>query len=142
MTDVVELIERDHREVEQLFSEFKTSHDANVATKICDELTKHTHGEEEAVYPIVADKVDDGAKLAREAETEHKEARQLIGRVRNTTDEEHLVDLMQQLEQAIQHHVSEEEDEMLPKARQAISADELDKMGRSFEAAKDAAGRQ
>jgi iron-sulfur cluster repair protein YtfE (RIC family) len=142
MADVVELIERDHREVEQLFSDFKTSHDRSVADKICDELTKHTYGEEQAVYPVVAEKVDDGAKLAREAENEHKEARQLIGRVRNTTDEAHLAELMQELEQAIQHHVSEEENEMLPKARQAIGGDELDEMGRSFEAAKDAAGRQ
>jgi len=142
MADVVELIERDHREVEQLFSDFKTSRDTSVATKICDELTKHTYGEEEAVYPVVAERLDDGAKLAREAENEHKEARQLIGRVRNTTDEEHLSQLMDELEQAIQHHVSEEENDMLPKARQAISSDELDEMGRSFEAAKDAAGRQ
>jgi iron-sulfur cluster repair protein YtfE (RIC family) len=142
MADVVELIERDHREVEQLFADFKSSHDANVATKICDELTKHTYGEEQAVYPVVADKVDDGSSLAREAENEHKEARQLIGRVRNTTDEQHLSELMNELEQAIQHHVSEEEHEMLPKARQAISSDELEEMGRSFEAAKDAAGRQ
>jgi len=142
MADVVELIERDHREVEQLFSDFKTSRDTSVATKICDELTKHTYGEEEAVYPVVAERLDDGAKLAREAENEHKEARQLIGRVRNTTDKEHLSQLMDELEQAIQHHVSEEENDMLPKARQAISSDELDEMGRSFEAAKDAAGRQ
>jgi iron-sulfur cluster repair protein YtfE (RIC family) len=142
MADVIELIERDHREVEQLFSEFKTSHDANVATKICDELTKHTYGEEQAVYPIVADKVGDGEKLAREAEKEHKEARQMIGRIRNTTDEAHLAELMQELEPAIQHHVSEEENEMLPKARQAISGDQLEEMGQSFEAAKDAAGRQ
>jgi iron-sulfur cluster repair protein YtfE (RIC family) len=142
MADVVELIERDHRDVEQLFADFKSSHDASVATRICDELTKHTYGEEQAVYPIVADKVDGGAGLAREAENEHKEARQLIGRVRNTTDEEHLTELMNELEEAVQHHVSEEEKEMLPKARQAISSDELEEMGQSFEAAKDAAGRQ
>ena len=142
MADVVELIERDHREVEQLFADFKASRDTSVANKICDELTKHTYGEEQAVYPVVADKLDGGAQLAREGENEHKEARQLIGRVRNTTDADHLAELMSELEQAIQHHVSEEENEMLPKARRAISADELDDMGRSFEAAKDAAGRQ
>ena len=142
MADVVELIERDHREVEVMFSEFMSSHDADIATKICDELTKHTYGEEQAVYPVVTDKVDGGAAQTREAENEHKEARQLLGRVRNTTDETHLAELMTELERAVQHHVSEEEHEMLPKARRAISGDELDEMGRAFEAAKDAAGRQ
>jgi hemerythrin superfamily protein len=140
MTDVVDLIEHDHREVEQLFSEFELSKDGAVATKICDELTKHTFGEERAVYPVVVEKLIDGKKLASEAEDEHKEARQLIGRIRNTTDDEHLAELMTELKQAIQHHVQEEETEMLPKARREISADELDEMGKRFEAAKEAAG--
>jgi iron-sulfur cluster repair protein YtfE (RIC family) len=124
----------------KLFSEFESSKDGAVATKICDELTKHTFGEERAVYPVVAEKLIDGKKLASEAEDEHKEARQLIGRVRNTTDDEHLAELMTELKQAIQHHVQEEETEMLPKARREISADELDEMGKRFEAAKEAAG--
>jgi hemerythrin-like domain-containing protein len=49
---------------------------------------------------------------------------------------------MTELEGAIQHHVREEENEMLPKARQEISAEELDELGRQFEEAKEAAGRQ
>ena len=142
MTDVVDLIEQDHREVEQLFAEFGSTHDAGVAARICDELTKHTYGEEETVYPVIAEKLSGGKKVAGEAEEEHKEARQLIGRVRNTTDESHLAALMTELEQAIQHHVREEETEMLPRARQRIGAEELTEMGRAFGEAKDAAGRQ
>src|SRR2546423_7961623 len=46
MADVVELIEHDHREVEQLFADFESSKDAALAIKICDELTKHTFREE------------------------------------------------------------------------------------------------
>jgi iron-sulfur cluster repair protein YtfE (RIC family) len=142
MADVVDLVEYDHREVEQLFSDFESSRDGAVATKICDELTKHTFGEERAVYPVIAGQLSEGEQLAREAENEHKEARQLIGRIRNTTDESHLAELMSELEQAIQHHVSEEESQMLPKARQEISSDQLDQMGRDFEEAKQAARRQ
>jgi hemerythrin-like domain-containing protein len=141
MADVVDLIERDHREVEQLFTDFESTSDARIATKICDELTKHTHAEERAVYPVIADKLSDGPRLAREAENEHKEARQLIGRVRNTTDKAHLAELMVELKQAIQHHVSEEEQEMLPKARREISNIDLNHMAEDFEAAKETAGR-
>ena len=141
MADVVDLIERDHREVEQLFSDFESTSDARIATKICDELTKHTHAEERAVYPVIADKLSDGQRLAREAENEHKEARQLIGRVRNTTDKTHLSELMVELKQAIQHHVSEEEQEMLPKARREISNIDLNHMAEDFEAAKETAGK-
>jgi hemerythrin superfamily protein len=140
MPDVVDLIEQDHREVEQLFSEFQSSKSRSIATKICDELTKHTAAEEAEVYPVIASDVSGGKDLAQEAEKEHGEARQLIGRVRNTKDEQHLSELMTELQQAIQHHVQEEETEMLPKARQDLPTERLNELGQKFEAAKRAAG--
>jgi hemerythrin superfamily protein len=142
MADAVELIGKDHRAVEQLFAEFESSNDAEIAERICDELTKHTFGEERAVYPIIAERLDGGKQLADEAVDEHKDARQLIGRIRNTTDEDHLAELMTELKGAIEHHVREEESEMLPQARRQLSAQELDEMGRNFEQAKQAAGQQ
>jgi hemerythrin superfamily protein len=140
MPDVVDLIEQDHREVEQLFAEFESSKDPAVAEKICDELDKHTAGEEAEVYPVIEREVSGGKKLADEALNEHKEARQMIGRVRNTKDPDHLAELMGELKQAIQHHVQEEETEMLPKARQEVPAQELVDLGPKFEKAKEAAG--
>ena len=74
-----------------------------------------------------------------EASEEHKEARQLIGRIRNTQDEDHLTELMTQLEEAIQHHVREEESEMLPKARRELPPDRLAELGEQFEHAKESA---
>jgi hemerythrin-like domain-containing protein len=47
---------------------------------------------------------------------------------------------MNELEHAIQHHVDEEETEMLPKARRELPAQELNDLGSKFEAAKEAAG--
>jgi len=140
MPDVVDLIERDHRAVEQLFAQFESSKDDAVTEQICAELTAHMVGEERAVYPVVAEKLSGGKKLAEDAENEHKEARQLIGRIRNTTDTGRLTELTMELKQAIQHHVQEEETAMLPKARQDLSAEELNEMGAQFEEAKEAAG--
>jgi hemerythrin superfamily protein len=138
MSDVVELIEHDHREVEQLFAQFEQSGDAALAAQLCDELDKHAAAEEQEVYPVVAEKVDDGRKLASEAEDEHKEARQVIGRIRRTSDPEHLTELMQELKSLVQHHVQEEESEMLPKAQREISAEEREQLGARFEEAKQA----
>lgn len=140
MSDVVDRIEHDHREVEQMFAEFKASPSKAKALEICDELDKHTKAEDTAVYPVLADELSNEEDKVEEAEEEHKEARQLIGRIRNTEDEGHLVDLMHQLEQAIQHHVHEEETEMLPKARRELPVDELEQLGEQFEAAKESAG--
>jgi hemerythrin-like domain-containing protein len=138
MSDVVERIEHDHREVEQMFAEFKADPTKAKAIEICDELDKHTRAEDQAVYPVFADELSAEKDKVEEAEGEHQEARQLIGRVRNTEEVGHLVELMAELERAIQHHVHEEETEMLPKARRELPADELERLGEEFEEAKDA----
>jgi hemerythrin superfamily protein len=52
MPEVVDRIEHDHREVEQLFAEFKGTKSKATASKICDELDKHTKAEDTAVYPV------------------------------------------------------------------------------------------
>lgn len=140
MPDVVDLIEQDHREVEQLFAAFESSKDRAVAEKICGELDKHTAAEEAEVYPVIEGEVSDGKKLADEALNEHKEARQMIGRIRNTKDPDHVAELMGELKQAIQHHVKEEETVMLPKARRELPEQELIELGRKFEKAKEVAG--
>jgi hemerythrin-like domain-containing protein len=140
MSDVVDLIEHDHREVEQMFAQFKASPDKAKAMEICDELDKHTRAEDQAVYPVFEEELQGAKDKVHEAEDEHKEARQLIGRIRNTDDVAHLTELMNELEQAIQHHVQEEETEMLPKARNELPAEELGELGERFEEAKENAG--
>ncbi len=139
MADVVDKIEHDHREVEQMFAA-SASPSKDKAMQICDELDKHTKAEDAAVYPVFEDELSNERAKVHEAEDEHQEARQLIGRIRNTSDEGHLVELMGELEKAIQHHVHEEETEMLPKARQELPADELDELGQKFEEAKETVG--
>jgi hemerythrin superfamily protein len=134
--DVTKLIESDHREVENLFAQFKQDNSKSTAMKICSELDAHAAAEEKVFYPVVRDDVPDGKKLAGEGEEEHGEARQLIGRIKNTQDEGHLADLVNQLEQAVSHHVNEEEKEMLPKAREALDASRLSELGTEFQAAK------
>jgi hemerythrin superfamily protein len=84
MPSVIKLIEQDHREVEELFSQFEQGGDKNIAMKICTELDAHAEAEEKAFYPIVREEVD--ASLVKEAEEEHGEARQLIGRIKQTSD--------------------------------------------------------
>jgi hemerythrin superfamily protein len=136
MPDVIELIEHDHREVESLFAQFESTGDASVASKICDELDLHADAEEKAVYPVIAADVPNGEKMAREGEDEHKEARQLIGRIRQTTDPEHLAEVVGELKQAVEHHVKEEETEILPKTRDALGEARLAELGEEFDAAK------
>jgi hemerythrin-like domain-containing protein len=136
MPDVTQLIEQEHRQVEALFQDFKQNGDSALASKICDELDAHAAAEEETFYPVVRDNLPSGPKLASEAEDEHGEARQLIGRIRRTSDAEHLRELVIDLEQVVQHHVEEEEQEMLPQARSTLEEARLVEVGGEFESAK------
>jgi hemerythrin superfamily protein len=110
MANALELLADDHRKVEDLFDEFEQSGDESTASQICDELTVHTQVEESIVYPELQ-RLD--ADLEQEAEHEHSEARQLIERIRTASGDD-LVDLVGQLREAIDHHVSEEETKAFP----------------------------
>jgi hemerythrin-like domain-containing protein len=136
MPDVVDKIEHDHREVEQLFAQFERDHDRAVASKICDELDLHTQAEEQAVYPVLKDELKAGKDEVSEAEHEHADAKALISRIRRTKSSDDLDDLMAELKTAIQHHVHEEETEMLPQARAELPGDELEELGEKFDDAK------
>ena len=103
---------------------------------ICTELDVHASAEEEAFYPVVRSDLPYGVTLATEGEDEHSQARRLIGRIRGTSDREHVRELMDELEQVVQHHVEEEESEMLPRARTTLGEARLLEVGDKFEAAK------
>lgn len=134
--DVVDKIEHDHREVEGMFAEFKETPSRDLALEICNELETHTKAEEEAVYPVLEQELSNEEDKVEEAEEEHHQARDLIDQIRGVEDLGALVELMDQLEAAISHHVDEEEGEMLPKARRELADRELDELGERFEAAK------
>jgi hypothetical protein len=134
--DVVEKIEHDHREVEQLFLEFWSSGDRAIALKVCEELEIHTIAEEVRVYPVLSEEAGEADEIG-EAEHEHEEARELIERIRHSTEESELRTLMTELEGAVQHHVAEEESELLPKAREELEPEELEELAEEFEEAKE-----
>jgi hemerythrin superfamily protein len=136
MPDVIQLIEQDHREVEKLFQTFQETGYSALASVICTELDAHAAAEEETFYPVVRADVPYGVTFATEGEDEHAQARQLIGRIRGTSDREHVRELMNELEQLVQHHVEEEEHEMLPHARRTLGEARLVEVGVAFESVK------
>lgn len=134
MPSAITLLEQDHRAVEKLFTQFTRSHDPSIAMRICEELDVHTEVEEQIIYPALRSEVS--SEMADEAEREHAEAKQLIGRIKRTEDAGHLGALVAELEQAIQHHVSEEESEVFPKMNKALGADRMNELGDEIEARK------
>lgn len=133
MSNVVEVLKQDHRTVEGLFAQFESSRDPSVAEQICSELDAHAGAEEHAVYPAIREGVSGGEKMVDHAQGEHAEARQLIGRIRQTKDPDHLAELVTALKGGIQDHVSEEEGEVFPKMEAELDAVRLDDLGDEVE---------
>jgi uncharacterized membrane protein len=129
------MIKEDHRKVEQLYRRYQglsgqTGERRALAEQICHELEVHAKLEEGIFYPAVQAKLGgEGSNLVKEAISEHNEMKRMIGQVRAAGNGAGALDTsMQKLMQGVQHHVSEEESHMLPKAEQHM-AGELPALG-------------
>jgi len=132
-TDAIALLVADHKSVKGLFQAFeklKDREDADdekkdLVDRICSELTVHTTIEEEIFYPAVREAIDE-EDLVDEAEVEHASAKELIEQLESASPGDDQYDAkVTVLEEMIDHHVKEEEDEMFPKARKAVDVHEL-----------------
>lgn len=133
MPNVIELLNQDHREVEQLFAQFESTQDFDIALQICAELTVHATVEEEIVYPVL-ERID--AETEQEAEEEHTEAKELIARIQAMEPgDPELVATVMKLKAGIEHHVEEEEGEAWPKM-QAEAGQQLDALGTAVQQRK------
>ena len=127
MPDPIALLEQDHRAVQQLFERFDKTGDAELARRICQELRLHAALEEDLVYPLLEQRVDD--ELARQAKRDHRSAKDLITRIeRLRIADGGLRDLMADLKNVVLEHVAEEEGTVLPKL-QANLGSELAALG-------------
>ncbi len=123
-TDAIDMLENDHREVEDLFEDFEDTDDSEekqkIAAKICLELKIHSMLEEEIFYPAFRGKIDDA--IIDEAIVEHDGAKVLINDIEaGDADEDFYEAKLAVLSEQIEHHVEEEEepeDGMFAQARE------------------------
>ena len=142
MANAIELIKSDHRKVEQLYQRYQsingqTQQKQPIIQEICHELAIHAKLEEDIFYPAVERKLGrDGADLVGEALKEHSEMKRAISKLQASTfaSPEH-ERVFQEMMKGVQHHVKEEESEMLPKAQQQLGA-ESDRLGTQMQQRK------
>ena len=143
--DVIEILEQDHREVEQMFAELASLRGASteearsrrkeVTEQVTIELVRHSVAEEVLVYPQVEAKVS--AEEAEHARQEHAEAEETLHRLEKLdADDPAFDDELATLMAEIRHHIEDEEGQMFAHMRQVIDADELRKLGARVEAFK------
>jgi hypothetical protein len=109
--DAIALLKADHRKVEDLFEKYESarSKKADIAKKICMELTVHTMIEEEIFYPACREAGVE-SDMMDEANVEHDGAKMLIAELENGSPEDDYYDAkVKVLSEEIKHHVKEEE---------------------------------
>lgn len=141
MPDVIELLEHDHREVEQMFADYEQATDPaekrTLVDRIIIELVRHSEAEEQAVYPMIRSHIENGDAIVEHEIDEHSQAERLMKELdgMDPGNPEFGI-LMQQLMTAIKEHVAEEENVVFPQFRQTVSPEELDKLGTTVQALK------
>ena len=143
--DVIEILEHDHREVEEMFRELESLRGASseedkkrrkeLTEDVTIELVRHSVAEEVLVYPQVEDKVS--KEEADHAREEHAEAEETLAKLEKLdADDPAFDDELATLMREIRHHIEEEEGEMFAHMRQVIDQDELRTLGARVEAFK------
>jgi len=143
--DVIEILEHDHREVEEMFAELESLRGAStdearsrrkdLADQVTIELVRHSVAEEILVYPKVEDQVS--KEEAEHAREEHAQAEETLKRLEKLdADDPAFDDELATLMGEIRHHIEDEEDQMFAQMRQVMDADELRTLGSRVEAFK------
>jgi hypothetical protein len=116
----IAILKKDHDTVKGLFDEFEKAEKTTAKEKIIDEavaaLKIHAVIEEEIFYPTVRTHV--GSKVMNEADEEHHVAKVLIAELDRGVNNDHRDAKFTVLAESVRHHITEEENEMLPKAKE------------------------
>lgn len=137
MGDVVDLIMKDHRELERIFDELMSSPDKrpNLVPVMTTLLTAHSRAEEAEVYPAAREA--GGEQDVEHSQKEHLEADQLAKEVAEADPTSaDFGEKLKKLIDAVKHHVEEEESTVLPGMRERLDADQLSKLGDAFLASR------
>jgi hemerythrin superfamily protein len=125
--DAMAMLRADHQRVRDLFQEYKVATEPQAKRDIAEEafveLETHAQLEEQIFYPAVHEATEEGPELVKEALAEHQTVKKLIHALRNTRDFQEFDTKFTALVRDVEHHVEEEESEMLPLAEVELEED-------------------
>ena len=136
------LLKTDHKKVAGIFEKLEPTTERGVKTReelfaqLKNELDVHARIEEEIFYPALkeADKTHD---IVLEGYEEHAVVKTLLGELDELSKaDETWGAKLKVLQENVEHHVEEEEGEMFPKAKEVLSAEEIEALGERLELAK------
>jgi hemerythrin superfamily protein len=141
--DAISLLKDDHRAVEQLFKRFERAGSSalverrRIVDEIIKELSVHAEIEETVFYPAVREAVPQTEDEVLEALEEHHVAKWVLSELDGMDPgSERFEAKVTVMMENVRHHVEEEESDLFPQVRNAMSRKALDDMGVALQQAK------
>ncbi len=142
--DAIKMLLDDHKKVKAMFRDFEKLGDEayvgkqKIADEVFMELEVHTALEEEIFYPAVdAAGDDDETDLVAEGLEEHHVVKTLIAEMQAMTSKDETFNpKFKVMTENVEHHIKEEEEELLPDARKTLGDDKVNELGDQMAARK------
>ncbi len=127
--DPVKLIKQDHRTVKGLFRKFEqaqsTQDKQRLAQQIIEELSAHATVEEQLVYPVLREAQSRMEQPVLNALEEHHAAKLVLAELDDMKASDERFDAkMHFVREAIEMHIEEEEETLLPRLQKALNAEQ------------------
>jgi hemerythrin-like domain-containing protein len=139
--DIVDLILEDHKPLKRLLKVMKDLKKSLEERQFAFEefaplLVKHAKPEEQVLYVFM--KRDSKLRTEGfEGDVEHVLAEQMLDEAKNTSDDELWSARVKVLAELVEHHIKEEESELLPKFQKYTTKDDRSSMGIEYLDAKE-----
>ncbi len=130
---IYDLLKQDHKDVKKLFKQIvdQNRYQNNVYMQIKNALSVHIAGEEKVFYNRLANN-SETRQLVLSAFEEHDVGRKVISDIDNSTEDDVKLAKIKVLNEAINEHIKEEEDDLFKRAKKVLSDDEGREIGRQF----------
>jgi hypothetical protein len=129
------LLRKQHRKVEGIFDKLENGGNdrSSLLTELANDLAGHMAIEQTIFYPAVRD-ID--AEMVEQSYEDHAIAEMALKRLLATQPHDPTFDAkVIALRELIEHHVEEEEEELLPDAEEKMTAEDLESLGDEMETA-------
>ena len=136
VSDVIDEILEDHRELEEYYGKFKAAQSVDEAHKYFHQFvwenSRHAVSEEIVVYPMMEAVGERGKKLVEESLEGHRRLKTMLHELENEKDEAKFGALFDATYKELQDHLKIEEGEDLPFIKENISLEERQKAAKRF----------
>jgi len=135
MADIYEILADDHRQAEELFvaiDDAELPERGPLLEQLRAELLRHAEAEKQVFYRRLAAHPDAAAVVGESLEDHAEIERMLDDLVAMDPASPDWLDMVHELQDSVQAHVAEEEDELFPLARDVLRAAEAERMVRAF----------